>query len=75
MGNTAIVKRLGYLVESLNINGDSEILSKMRGLISPGMSALDPTRPKKGTYNTRWNLLLNISKETLEELRQKIGCG
>jgi len=43
MGNTAIVKRLGHLVESLNINVDPEILSKMRGMISPGMSALDPT--------------------------------
>jgi predicted transcriptional regulator of viral defense system len=70
MRNTAIVKRLGYLLESLNINVDSEILSKMRGMISPGMSALDPTIPRKGTYNTRWNLLLNISKETLEELRR-----
>jgi predicted transcriptional regulator of viral defense system len=70
MGNTAIVKRLGYLVESLNINVDSKILSEMREMISPGMSALDPTRLKKGTYNTRWNLLLNISKETLEELRR-----
>lgn len=70
MGNTAIVKRLGYLVESLDMNVDSEILSKMRGMISPGMSALDPTCPRKGTYNTRWNLLLNISKETLEELRR-----
>ncbi len=70
MGNTAIVKRLGYLVESLNISVDPEILSKMRGMISPGMSALDPTCSKKGTYSTRWNLLLNISKETLEELRR-----
>jgi predicted transcriptional regulator of viral defense system len=70
MRNTAIVKRLGYLLESLNINVDSEILSKMRGMISPGMSALDPTCPRKGKYNTRWNLLLNISKETLEELRR-----
>jgi len=72
MRNTAIVKRLGYLLESLNINVDSEILSKMRGMISPGMSALDPTCPRKGTYNTRWNLLLNISKETLEELRRSL---
>jgi predicted transcriptional regulator of viral defense system len=72
MGNTAIVKRLGYLVESLNLSVDSGILSKMRKMISPGMSALDPTRPKKGTYNTRWNLLLNISKETIEELRRSV---
>lgn len=70
MGNTAIVKRLGYLAESLSLGVDSGILLKMREMISPGMSALDPTRPKKGTYNTRWNLLLNVSKEALEELRR-----
>jgi predicted transcriptional regulator of viral defense system len=69
MGNTAIVKRLGYLVESLNIDVDAELLSKMLGMISQGMSALDLTRSRKGTYNTRWNLLLNISRETLEESR------
>jgi len=70
MGSTAIVKRLGYLVESLNISVDPEILLKMRKMISPGMSALDPTRSREGTYSSRWNLLLNISKETLEELRR-----
>jgi len=69
MGNTAILKRLGYLIESLELNAESEILSIMRAKISPGMSTLDPTRPKTRTYNTRWNLLVNISKENLEELR------
>lgn len=70
VGNTAIVKRLGYLVESFELNVESEILSMMRAMISPGMSALDPTLPKAGAYNTRWNLLVNISIETLEELRR-----
>jgi predicted transcriptional regulator of viral defense system len=70
MGNSAIVKRLGYLIESLDMDVDLEVLSKLRGMISQGMSALDPARPKKGMYNTRWNLLLNISEETLEELRR-----
>jgi predicted transcriptional regulator of viral defense system len=70
VGNTAIIKRLGYLIENLNLNADSRILSQMRGMISPGMSALDPSSPHRGTYNTRWNLLLNVSKETLHELRR-----
>ena len=69
MGNTAIVKRLGYLVESLELKVEPEVLSMMRAMISPGMSALDPTRPKTGVYTTRWNLLVNISKETLDEVR------
>jgi len=72
MGNTAIIKRLGYLIESLGIDVDTKIPARMRAMISPGMSALDPTMPKKGTYNTRWNLLLNVSKEALEELRRSL---
>jgi predicted transcriptional regulator of viral defense system len=67
-GNTAIIKRLGYLMETLNMSADSKILHTMKAMISRGMSTLDPTSPKKGTYNSRWNLLLNVSKESLQEL-------
>jgi predicted transcriptional regulator of viral defense system len=70
MGNTAIIKRLGYLVESLELKVETEVPSMMHALISPGISALDPTHPKTGVYNTRWNLLVNISKETLDQVRQ-----
>ena len=70
MGNTAIIKRLGYLLESLNINADEKIMSRMREVISPGMSPLDPTMPKKGAYNTRWNLMLNVSEENFGEIRR-----
>ena len=70
MKNITVLKRLGYLVESLELNVKPEILSMMQTTISSGMSALDSSGPKTGLYNTRWNLLVNISKETLEELRR-----
>ncbi len=70
MGNTVILKRLGYLVESMSIEADTEILSRIRRGIAPGMSPLDPTVPRTGSYTTRWNLLVNVSKETLESLRR-----
>jgi len=70
MGNATIVKRLGYLVESLGVDVDLEVLSKFRGMISRGMSAFDPALPKKGRYDTEWNLLVNISGETFEEWRR-----
>jgi predicted transcriptional regulator of viral defense system len=72
MGNTAIVKRLGFLVESLSIDADPHALSGMREMISTGISALDPARPRKGVYNTRWNLLLNVSKESFADLRRSV---
>jgi predicted transcriptional regulator of viral defense system len=70
MGNAAILKRFGYLVEVLDVDIDLEVLSKLRGMISRGMSAFDPTLPKKGRYDTRWNLLVNVSEETLEIWRR-----
>lgn len=70
MGNSAIIKRLGYLVETLNIPVNQKVLAEMRETISQGMSVLDPTMPRKGTYTTKWNLLLNISKERIEVWRR-----
>lgn len=70
MENAAIVKRLGYLVETLRIDIESKFLSDWRKLISRGMSPLDPIMPRKGTYTTRWNLLVNVPKDTLEEWRR-----
>ena len=42
MGNTAIVKRLGDPVESLEADVDLEVLSKLRGMISRGCQLLIP---------------------------------
>ena len=69
MGNMTIVKRLGFLVECLGLTVDYEVLIKLEKMISHGMSTFDPTLPKKGRYNSRWNLLLNISEETLKKWR------
>ncbi len=71
MGNSAIIKRLGYLVETLEIPVDPKTLAKMRKAISQGMSVLDPTMPRKGKHTTRWNLLLNVSKENIETWRRE----
>jgi len=70
MGNTAIIKRLGYLVEHLDIGIDSALLTTMRRATAPGISMLDPTKPRMGSHMTRWNLLVNVPKETLEEWRR-----
>jgi predicted transcriptional regulator of viral defense system len=70
MGNAAIVKRLGFLIEVLDLDVDLEVLSKLRGMISRGMSVFDLTLPKKGRYDTGWNLLVNVSGETFEEWRR-----
>jgi len=70
MGNTTIIKRLGYLVEHLKIDIDARTLTTMRSAIAPGVSMLDPTKPRTGSHMTRWNILVNVPKETLEEWRR-----
>jgi len=57
IGNTAVAKRLGYLMESQGV-GDPEALRKSVRL-AKGFSSLDPTLPDDGTYNRRWGLLIN----------------
>lgn len=58
VGNSAVAKRLGYLMEALGL-GDPEALRKAISL-APGFSPLDPTLPKRGKHNRRWGLIVNV---------------
>lgn len=71
MGNLTIIKRLGYLLELLNIVMKEDVVVRMKESISPGMSILDPTMPHSGRYNTRWNLLVNVSKDSLVRWKEE----
>ena len=52
--NDAVVRRLGYLCEKMNISIDlPEIKSK-------NYLSLDPTMPKKGINNWKWRLVINL---------------
>jgi len=64
MQNSAIVKRLGYLLECLELKSRVNF-EHLSSYLKSGYSLLDPLLPKKGTYNSRWRLLINISKEDL----------
>ena len=59
IGNSAVAKRLGFIMEMLKL-GDVERLRKV-AVLAPGFSPLDPTLPRKGKYNRRWGLLVNMS--------------
>lgn len=58
IGNSAVAKRLGFLMETFKL-GDPEALRKAAS-IAPGFSSLDPTLPRRGKYNRRWGLLVNV---------------
>ena len=57
IGNSAVAKRLGFLMETLGL-GDPEALRKAVPLAS-GFLLLDPTLPKRAKYDRRWGLLIN----------------
>ncbi len=65
MKNRAILKRLGYLAELMEINIPEKTRHRIQKNISAGYSLLWPGMEKKGRYNAKWKLLLNT--ETTKE--------
>ena len=65
MGNGAVFKRMGFLLEKMNTPISIEIINEIKKRITKGYAPLYPTANTSGTYNTRWNIRINIefSKE------------
>ncbi|MDE1832191.1 MAG: transcriptional regulator [Thaumarchaeota archaeon] len=57
IGNTAVIKRLGYITEILEWNKCMSELQPIK--LKSGYSLLDPTRPKTGHIKERWKLRIN----------------
>ena len=60
LGNRTVFKRLGYLLEVLDIEAPG-LVQECRDRISSGMSLLDPKLPRRGHSMRRWNLRLNAT--------------
>ncbi len=59
IGNSGVVRRLGFLCENLGIElGLKKIEAK-------NYLYLDPTMPKSGRKNARWRLIVNLDDKTL----------
>ena len=58
VGNGAAYKRLGYLLEELDIAAPG-LLRECRDGITAGISMLDPDLPQRGPATRRWNLRVN----------------
>ncbi len=64
LGNSAVIKRLGYIAEILGLDDLSGLVSGIN--LGSGYSLLDPTLPKRGHIKERWRLVLNA---TIDEAR------
>jgi predicted transcriptional regulator of viral defense system len=71
IGNGAVCKRLGYLLEALSLGEHTRLIDQMQGEMSNGYSWLDPTAPKKVyTVSKRWRLYVNLPNEALKRREQ-----
>ncbi len=59
LGNRAVFKRLGFLVQQLEIVESDELIETCLQRKSAGISALDPSIDAKGRITRRWNLRVN----------------
>lgn len=64
LGQSAAVKRLGYLMSVFNLQASFDI-KKAKMLVGRGFSKLDTIAPDSGQYNSDWNLLVNQAKEDI----------
>lgn len=63
-GSQAVIKRLGLLIELLEIQTD--IIDELQKLKTASYIVLDTELPKKGSYNKRWSVLQNLEIETIK---------
>jgi predicted transcriptional regulator of viral defense system len=57
IGNSAVIKRLGYIAETLSLDNYADMISRIG--IKSGYSIFDPTMPAKGHIKERWKLVVN----------------
>jgi predicted transcriptional regulator of viral defense system len=61
----AVIRRLGFLLESSHVDAPSEV-ERLRRTLTDTYHLLDPTLPVEGRRIARWRLRVNVSPEELE---------
>jgi len=69
MHNSTIIKRLGYLIDTLELEISSSLYDKMQNLIGEGRSWLDPHSTKNKKSRLKWKLFVNVPTETILEAK------
>ena len=68
LGNGAVVRRLGYLLDLYQLAPGSD-LERLRGRLTVTYVNLDPILPPAGPHLRRWRLRLNVPAEELDAVR------
>jgi predicted transcriptional regulator of viral defense system len=68
LGVGAVIRRLGFVLETYGVQDLSEI-ERLRGRLTETYHLLDPTLPAEGRRVARWRLRVNVSAEEMEAAR------
>jgi predicted transcriptional regulator of viral defense system len=69
LGVGAVIRRLGYLMETCGI-GVPEDVARLREKLTSTYSLLDPLLPPEGKFLARWRLRLNVSPEEIRAVER-----
>jgi predicted transcriptional regulator of viral defense system len=65
LGVGAVIRRLGYIMETCRI-GENGGLAPLRSRLTSTYCLLDPVLPAEGRFLARWRLRLNVSPEEMQ---------
>jgi len=67
LGVGAVVRRLGFLLETFEVNAPAEI-ERLRAELSTTYALLDPLMPAEGPWQSRWRVRVNVEPDELRAL-------
>lgn len=65
----AVIRRLGLLLETFEVDAPSEI-ARLQAALTATYALLDPVMPAEGHYNARWRVRVNVQPD---EIRAIVG--
>ena len=63
----AVVRRLGFLLETFEVEASAEI-ERLRAALTATYAPLDPLMPAEGPWNARWRVRVNVEPDELRAL-------
>ena len=72
MNNLSILKRMAFLSELFQMNGFTRFQQEVLKRVNQKYTLIDPFGANEGEFNAKWRVRLNISKDNLLDIIQKI---
>ncbi len=67
LGVGAVVRRLGFLLETFEVDASVDI-ERLRTALTATYAPLDPLMPAEGPWHARWRVRVNVEPDELRAL-------